>query len=164
MISKRLGGRLIMALVLVAIVSLSANLWWFRDEARWRPLSPVCWPDGREAHYLVGDVSDRFRKTIMKEAQFIRFRVMVEPGNPKRRVQMQESVRTDSKKSLLGGELIGKSAQIAAAEEKAAGGKGEAPTAGNTCAYVATWTIQPVGKPKRMACIKGTCTVLGILE
>lgn len=164
MISERARKWLVAGLLVIAIVSLTANIIWLRSEAKWRPLSVVCWPDGREKHFMTGEFSEQFRKDIFSEAKFIRFRVFHLPGRKNALIEMQETERISGKQTLLESELSSKSTQLAAAAEKAATGSITRPPTDDTCGYVAKWLIEPVGKEKDLLCYKGECQIQEVKE
>jgi len=154
---RRIKRSVLMILVLALTASLGVNVWWLRSEAAWRELSPVCWPGGRDSHFLIGDVSERFKTEVVSGRTFVRFRMFAGPDQSGIRVEVRESDAASGRKALLDGELATRSTQVALKVEQEKTGKRTPPKAGDTCAFVAQWLIEPVGTVKNVVCYKRRC-------
>lgn len=154
---RRIKRSILMVLVVALTASLGVNVWWFRSEAAWRELAPVCWPGGRDTHFLVGEVSSRFKRAVVSGRAFLRFRMYAGPDQPEIRVEVRESDTAGGRKALLDGELATRSTQVAMQAEEEKTGKRTPPKAGDTCGFVAQWLIEPVGTAKKVVCYRRRC-------
>lgn len=154
---RRIKRSILMVLVVGLTVSLGFNVWWFRSEAAWRELSPVCWPGGRDTHFLVGEISERFKTEVVSGRTFVRLRMFARPDRTGIRVEVRQSDAAAGRDVLLNGELATRSTQVALKVQQEKTGERTHPKAGDTCGYVAQWLIEPVGTVKKLVCYKRRC-------
>jgi len=162
--------RWLIALVLVAAISLLFNAKWLLFDNRMMPLYPICKIEGDSdtVAFLEGRPSKKFNDAMLGPP---RYRIVVTRRDGDRYLSVNRYLFVDflgfwTERNWL---HIKFSSDLADMAQKKSIGKvsyteQEGPNHQQACSRIAKWVIEPVGKDKQLKCSGKWCRVLGVKE